>query len=90
MAWFFSVIERFFQELTMSDLDKYQKNIPDSRLRATQTIWGFATGMFVLCVPLVAIARSAIFIPATVAVWGWHRNDRRMAIRFSLSATVVR
>ncbi len=51
----------------MSDLDKYQKNIPDSRLRATQTIWGFATGMFVLCVPLVAIARSAIFIPATVA-----------------------
>jgi hypothetical protein len=51
----------------MSDLDKYQKNIPDPRLRATQTIWGFATGMFVLCVPLVAIARSAIVIPATVA-----------------------
>jgi hypothetical protein len=51
----------------MNDLDKYQKNIPDSRLRATQTIWGFATGMFILCVPLVSIARSAIFLPATVA-----------------------
>jgi hypothetical protein len=73
----------------MSDLDKHQKNIPDPRLRVTQTIWGFATGMFVLCVPLVAIARSAIVIPATVAfgagigtiaVWQSDSRSRRRLI----------
>jgi hypothetical protein len=29
---------------------------------------GNATGIFVLCVPLVAITRSAVIIPATVAL----------------------
>lgn len=64
----------------MAYLDKNSRNTSDDRTKVTSIIWGCATGMFVLCIPLAsfikdagaAIAPAAIALGAgvgTVAVW---------------------
>lgn len=71
----------------MTHLKQDSRDTSDPRSKATFAIWGFATGMFALCIPLVAITRSAVIVPAaiavgagagTVAVW---RSDRRAQSR---------
>ena len=48
------------------------------KVGTTAIIWGFATGMMAICIPLVAMSRSGIILPlavilgastSTVAVW---------------------
>ena len=51
----------------MSDLHERNKN-SDPRQKATAAIWGCATGMFALCIPLVGLTRVAVVIPATIAL----------------------
>ncbi|NJM72043.1 MAG: hypothetical protein HC862_18685 [Scytonema sp. RU_4_4] len=60
----------------------------------TYVIWGFATGMFALCIPLAALTRGAAIIPAavalgagagTVAVW---RSDRHSKHRLAAEQKV--
>lgn len=50
----------------------------DNRVAATKQIWGFATGMLALCIPLSPATRSGPILPlavvtgaaiGTVAVW---------------------
>ena len=69
----------------MPDSNQRNRN-SDPRQKATTTIWGFATGMFVLCIPLVGLTRIAVVIPATialgagagtVAVWRSDRHSRK-------------
>ena len=57
------------------------KNIAEkngTKIATTAIIWGFATGMMAICIPLVAISRSGIILPlavilgastSTVTVW---------------------
>ncbi|MDJ0900307.1 MAG: hypothetical protein QNJ55_16000 [Xenococcus sp. MO_188.B8] len=57
------------------------KNIAEkngTKIATTAIIWGFATGMIAICIPLVAISRSGIILPlavilgastSTVIVW---------------------
>jgi len=55
----------------------------DIRVSATKRIWGYATGMLVICIPLVAVTRSGPILPlavvastaiGTVAVWRGNRE----------------
>lgn len=48
------------------------------KIGSTAIIWGFATGMFAICIPLVSATESGIVLPlsiiiavtiSTVAVW---------------------
>jgi hypothetical protein len=61
------------------------------KVRATAAIWGSATGMLAVCIPLVAITNSGIILPllvilgaggGTVAVWfapdQRHREETRL------------
>lgn len=66
----------------MTDLDRNFRSTSDPRPKVTYAIWGAATGMFALCIPLAALTRGAAIIPAavalgagvgTVSVW---RSDR--------------
>jgi flagellar motor switch protein FliM len=50
----------------------------DIRVEATFIIWGCATGMMAICIPLVSISKSGVILPlsvilgastSTVAVW---------------------
>ena len=57
------------------------KNIAEkngTKIATTAIIWGFATGIMAICIPLVAISRSGIILPlavilgastSTVTVW---------------------
>ena len=57
------------------------KNINKSnrlKISTTSIIWGFATGMMAICIPLVVISRSGVILPlavilgattSTVAIW---------------------
>ncbi|WP_236738790.1 hypothetical protein [Chroogloeocystis siderophila] len=56
----------------------------DIRVSATGKIWGFATGMLAICIPLVPVTRSGPILPlavvtgaaiSTVAVWRSSDND---------------
>ncbi len=38
------------------------------KVRATETIWGIAIGMFGICIPLVAMTESGAIIPLLVAL----------------------
>jgi hypothetical protein len=78
----------------MPNLDRNARNGSDPRTKGTYIIWGFATGMFALCIPLVALTRGAAIIPlaialgagtGTVAVW---RSDRHSKHRVSDDLTV--
>ncbi|MCU0541054.1 MAG: hypothetical protein MUE44_02560 [Oscillatoriaceae cyanobacterium Prado104] len=66
----------------MTNLDRNFSSTSDPRPKITYAIWGCATGMFALCIPLTALTRGSVIIPAavalgagagTVAVW---RSDR--------------
>jgi hypothetical protein len=55
----------------------------DTRVSATKQIWGYATGMLVICIPLVGVTRSGPILPlavvtsaaiGTVAVWRGNRE----------------
>ncbi|NJN57256.1 MAG: hypothetical protein HC879_07005 [Leptolyngbyaceae cyanobacterium SL_5_9] len=55
-----------------------QQNGKTQQVVATGLIWGFATGMLALCIPLVALTRGNLILPlgvitgasvGTVAVW---------------------
>jgi hypothetical protein len=78
----------------MTHLDRNTSKSSDPRTKGTYIIWGFATGMFALCIPLVGLTRGAAVIPlaialgagtGTVAVW---RSDRQPRHRFSDDQTV--
>jgi hypothetical protein len=58
----------------------------DIRVAATSKIWGFATGMLALCIPLSAVTKSGAILPlavmsgaavGTVAVWRGSDNQSR-------------
>jgi hypothetical protein len=77
-----SSFTKLFQEIVMNDLDRNCRSTSDPRTKVTYVIWGFATGMFALCIPLAALTRGSVIIPAavalgagasTIAVW---RSDR--------------
>ena len=63
-----------------------RKSERDTRIAATSTIWGLATVMLALCIPLVAITDSGAILPltvvlaatvVTVVVWrGWDNSSR--------------
>ena len=63
-----------------------RKSERDTRIAATSTIWGLATIMLALCIPLVAITNSGAILPlavvlaatvATVTVWrSWDDSSR--------------
>ena len=39
-----------------------------SKVKATSSIWGYATGMLAICIPLVSITESGILLPFLVAL----------------------
>jgi hypothetical protein len=60
----------------------------DIRVAATSRMWGFATGMLAICIPLSAVTRSGAILPivvvsaaavSTVAVWRRPDNHSRNA-----------
>jgi len=70
----------------MAHLDRNTGSSSDPRTKGTSIIWGFATGMFALCIPLVGLTRGAAIIPlaiaigagtGTVAVWRSDPHSRR-------------
>lgn len=61
-----------------------QQNGKTQQVVATGLIWGFATGMLALCIPLVALTRGSLILPlgvitgasvGTVAVWRHGNRD---------------
>ena len=50
-----------------------------SKVKATSSIWGFATGMLAICIPLVAITDSGILLPFLVALSAAGRYGCRLA-----------
>ncbi len=55
------------------------------KVRATQSIWALAIGMFGICVPLVAITESGLTLPIIVALSAgggtaavWLARDKRL------------
>jgi hypothetical protein len=78
--------QNYLRRLLMTDLDRNSGNTSDLRTKATYAIWRYATGMFALCIPLVAITRGSVVLPAmvalgagagTVAVWRSDRHSKR-------------
>jgi hypothetical protein len=73
----------------MPGFDRNFRNTSDPRTKVTHGIWGFATGMFALCIPLAALTRGAAIIPAavalgagagTVAVWRSNRHSKHKLV----------
>jgi hypothetical protein len=59
----------------------------DIRVAATSRLWGFATGMLAICIPLTAVTRSGVILPiavlltaavGTIAVWRKSDNQPRI------------
>ena len=55
------------------------------KVRATQSIWALAIGMFGICVPLVAITESGVILPIIIALSAgggtaavWLAPDKRL------------
>lgn len=62
----------------------------DPKVRATVAIWSLATGMFAICIPLVAITSSGVILPllvvlgaagGTAAVWLASEQHRQAELR---------
>lgn len=51
-----------------------------SKVKATSSIWGYATGMLAICIPLVVVTESGILLPFLVAL---SAAGRTAAIWFS-------
>jgi hypothetical protein len=71
----------------MAHANQNTKDTSDPRSKSTLIIWGCATGMFALCIPLVALTRVAVILPlaialgagaSTVVIW---RSDPRFKQR---------
>lgn len=67
----------------------------DPKVRATATIWGFATGMLGICIPLVAITESGLILPLLVALSAgggtaavWLLPDKRQKEEIQLVQTL--
>lgn len=74
--------------------NKNSSSTSDPRVQVTQTIWGYAIGMFALCIPLTALSRGAIILPVavavgagagTVAIW---RSDSRSQQKLESDRTI--
>ncbi len=66
-----------------------------SKVKATSSIWGYATGMLAICIPLVAITESGIILPFLVALSAaggtaavWFAPDKRQQEEVHLAQTV--
>ena len=60
-----------------------------TKIATTAIIWGFATGIMAICIPLVSISRTGIILPlavilgttiSTVTVW---RSSNQKAVELS-------
>ncbi len=65
------------------------------KVRATETIWSFAIGMFGICIPLVAITESGVILPLLVALGAgggtaavWLAPDKRQQEEVDLVQTM--
>jgi len=74
------------QEVCMTHSDRNTTSPSDPRTQVTYVIWGLATAMFAICIPLSALTRGSAIIPAavavgagagTVAVWRSGSHSRR-------------
>ena len=63
-----------------------RKSQRDIRVAATSRIWGYATGMLVICIPLASVTRSGAILPLAVisgatvgslAVWRGSNNQSK-------------
>jgi hypothetical protein len=52
----------------MRGLHENFKRSSDPRVQVTSTIWGYATGMLALCIPLVSLSKGAAMIPLAVTL----------------------
>lgn len=68
------------------------------KVRATATIWGVATGMLAICIPLVPVTGGGIILPllvilgasgGTVAVWLSSQQSEREAIRLAQKVEIL-
>ena len=68
---------------------KNTTNKKDTRVDATFIIWGCATGMMAICIPLVSVSKSGFILPlavilgasvSTVSVW---RSDKQKSLKYS-------
>jgi hypothetical protein len=65
------------------------------KIATTAIIWGFATGMLAICIPLVAITESGPILPLAVILGAsggtlavWHSAERESAKFSQLKSTV--
>ena len=47
---------------------KNNNNNYGAKIAATSIIWGFATGMMALCIPIISISKSDITLPLAVVI----------------------
>ena len=66
-----------------------------SKVKATSSIWGYATGMLAICIPLVAITESGVLLPFLVALSAaggtaaiWFSPDKPKQEEIALTQTV--
>jgi len=68
------------------------------KVRATATIWGVATGMLAICIPLVPITGGGIILPllvilgaggGTVAVWLSSQQSEKEALRLAQQVEIL-
>ncbi|MEO1388808.1 MAG: hypothetical protein AAFV85_15835 [Cyanobacteria bacterium J06634_6] len=68
------------------------------KIRATATIWGVATGMLAICIPLVPVAGGGIILPllvvlgaggGTVAVWLSPEQARKEELRLAEKVEIL-
>lgn len=66
-----------------------------SKVKATSSIWGYATGMLAICIPIVAITESGILLPFLVALGAaggtaaiWFAPDKPEPEEIELAQTV--
>jgi hypothetical protein len=66
-----------------------------AKVGATAIIWGFATGMLAICIPLVSITKSGVVLPlatilgasgSTLAVW--RSSKQKSETMFELADSV--
>lgn len=73
----------------------HKANEKNPKVRATETIWSLAVGMFAICIPLVAITESGVILPLLVSLGAgggtaavWLAPDKRQQEEASLVQTV--
>ncbi|MBE9103317.1 hypothetical protein [Vacuolonema iberomarrocanum] len=73
----------------------HKSNEKNPKVRATETIWSLAVGMFAICIPLVAITESGVMLPLLVSLSAgggtaavWLAPDKRQQEEADLAQTV--